>query len=117
MLEPKSPGPADCCAIVITPAPAWSTSCVFAGVKPGCAGRGRGIAHARCGAPGGPSAGRAGATDVGLPGAGRHARATAPDRPGREQVAARIDRENAEEGVGRVGQVIGDMDQLAWITV
>src|SRR6267143_4336025 len=37
MLEPNSPGPFVCCAIVITPAPAWSTSCAFAGVKPGCA--------------------------------------------------------------------------------
>src|SRR2546423_15717246 len=37
MLVPNRPGPAVCCAMVITPAPAWSTSWVFAGVKPGCA--------------------------------------------------------------------------------
>src|SRR5882724_7357479 len=33
---PKRPGPEDCRAIVIRPAPAWSTSCALAGVNPGC---------------------------------------------------------------------------------
>src|SRR2546426_4064211 len=34
---PNRPGPEDCRAIVITPAPAWSTVWLPVGVNPGCA--------------------------------------------------------------------------------
>src|SRR6266403_509821 len=36
-LVPKRPGPEDCRATVITPAPAWSTVWLPVGVNPGCA--------------------------------------------------------------------------------